>query len=445
MTRHFLGCCALVLWGFATTAPAQYVSQHGPRSWVPATPARNVLAPPSGGPRASSFDDDGDSYDGNYDNGGYDGAGAGCSDCEGGWADDTCGLGGCASRFWARSELLVWWVRGANTPPLVTTSPAGTAQGQAGVLPAAQILFGNERVDTDGRVGGRQTIGYWFDDCGMCGLEANFFGLETIGTNFLAEGNGAPIIARPFFNVQTQAQDSGLQSFPNVVAGSVGVTTDSSVIGAELNLRKALHCDPCMRVEFLGGYRFLRFDESLYVTENTTSTDPNGQIPLGTMIDIYDRFGTQNEFQGGNLGLMTRFQENCWAFTVAGKLGIGDMRQQVSIGGNTAVTVPNVPTVTSDGGFLALSSNSGVHTRDRIALLPELALNLQYQINCTWRANFGYTLLYVTRVVRPGDQINLNIDPNLFPPPVSGTQPSFAFHESDVWMQGINFGLEAKF
>ena len=449
MTRHFLIWCALALWGVAAAAQAQ-TRGYAPRGR--AMPISDALEAPAG---AIARSHDGGAYDGDaYHDGAYDGGPAGCKSCGAAWGDDFCGLGGScgvASRFWARSELLVWWVRGANTPPLVTTSPAGTLQPAAGVLPAAQVLFGNERVDGDGRVGGRQSLGYWFDDCGSFGLEANYFGLETVGTDFLVSGNGAPIIGRPFVNVATlplPQNDASLQSFPNIISGSVGVTTESDVLGAELNLRKAIHCDQCMRVEFLGGYRFFRLDESLYVTENTTSTDPNGQIPLGTMIDIHDRFGTQNEFHGGNLGMLMRFQDDCWALSVAGKLGIGDMRQQVSIAGNTAVTVPGVPTVTSDGGFLALSSNSGVHTRDRISFLPELALNLQYQINCTWRANIGYTLLYVTRVLRPGDQIDLNINPNLFPPPVVGAlpnQPALLFAESDVWLQGLNFGVEAKF
>ena len=52
----------------------------------------------------------------------------------------------------------------------------------------------------------------------------------------------------------------------------------------------------------------------------------------------------------------------------------------------------------------------------------------------------------LTNVLRPGDQINLNIDPNQIPPlQNSGTFPAFAFNSSDIWLQGINFGIECNF
>ncbi|MFP6678106.1 MAG: BBP7 family outer membrane beta-barrel protein, partial [Pirellulaceae bacterium] len=49
------------------------------------------------------------------------------------------------------------WRSQSNTPPLVTTSPNN------GVLPQAQVLFGNAPLGGEARPGGRLTIGGWLD------------------------------------------------------------------------------------------------------------------------------------------------------------------------------------------------------------------------------------------------------------------------------------------
>src|SRR5438105_10961923 len=65
-------------------------------------------------------------------------------------------------RFWASGEYLFAWVQGYRLPPLATTSPAGTAQGSAGVLglPTTGTLFGGSMVTNDLRSGFRLDTGY---------------------------------------------------------------------------------------------------------------------------------------------------------------------------------------------------------------------------------------------------------------------------------------------
>ena len=56
-------------------------------------------------------------------------------------------------------------------------------------------------------------------------------------------------------------------------------------------------------------------------------------------------------------------------------------------------------------------------------------------------------MLYWTSVARPGDQIDLNIDPRQFPPPITtdATRPAFVLHTTDYWAQGVNLGLDLRF
>jgi hypothetical protein len=118
----------------------------------------------------------------------------------------------------------------------------------------------------------------------------------------------------------------------------------------------------------------------------------------------------------------------------------------VRINGNTVITDPDGASSDQPGGILALPSNIGSYQRNQFAVLPEFGADLRYQLTPLWRLNVGYTLLVVTNVVRPGDQIDLNLDPSQFPnASASGTQPRFSYVDSDLWVQGVNFGIECNF
>jgi hypothetical protein len=204
-------------------------------------------------------------------------------------------------------------------------------------------------------------------------------------------------------------------------------------------------------VDALGGYRYLRFSDGLSVTENLVSTNPASPIfvPLGTLINVTDSFSTRNQFNGGDLGLAGQLWRGPWVLGLLGKLAVGDNQQVVAATGSTSVTVPGHPTVVNPGGLLALSSNSGHFTRDRVSLVPEFGVNLGYQITPHLRIFTGYTLLYWFNVVRAGNQVDLTVNPNLLPP-VTGAaagpaHPAPHFQTTDLWVQGLSTGLEFRF
>jgi len=398
-----------------------------------------------GGDPGNPFADDQVMDLGGAPSGGYPTANGGpeCgSDCGPSCGCDDCGRGG---GFWGRIETLGWWVRGSRVPALVTTSPPGTPQAAAGVLPDATILFGGERVNDESRIGGRATLGFWSDDYETDGVEANFWGLDSKATSFDQSSDGNPILARPFFNVQTGLQDAALTAFPGIVTGTINVRTSSEIYGAEANARHALYANCRRRVDGIAGYRFFRMNEDLNVDEFNTSVDPISNIPVGTTFALSDRFGTENEFHGGQVGLLMQYKRAWWTLNFSSKVALGNMRQNVNIAGNTRIDVPGGTPFESEGALLALGSNSGDHSRNRFSAIPEFGIDLAWQLNKLWTANVGYNFIYVTNVVRPGDQINLNLDPNQFPPAISGTQPNFAFNDTDVWIQGINLGLSCRF
>ena len=291
------------------------------------------------------------------------------------------------------AEYLYWWLRGSNLPPLVTTSPNGTPQADAGILPNATVLFGNERLNAAGRSGGRFTLGYWFRGWDCTGIDATFLFLGDVNQQYYNSSNGSPILARPLFNVNTQAKDAQLLAYPGIVTGNVQVDNTSRAFGGDVNLRR-VRVDGLLEARHvMAGYRYFGLEESLHVATNTTSIDPQGVVPVGTTFGIFDRFSTRNNFNGGQLGINCQVTNCRWTFDFLAKCAIGAVSQRVVIKGGTTTTVPNFPSSTSNGGILALQSNIGSYRRNQFSVLPEFAFDLRYQLTPLWRLNLGYTFM----------------------------------------------------
>jgi len=390
---------------------------------------------------------------------------AGCSGDCGDYGDcsmSNCGgcgeCGGCGSRIWARTEYLYWWVQGGNMPAMVSTSPDGTPQGQAGVLgpnftntETARVLYGGERIGTNPRSGGRVQAGYWLDDCQTVMFAGDFFALGDGTTSYTATTDNYSILARPFFNVQPdqgpQRQDAALVSFPGIAEGGINVRTESEILGAGAYLRHALHRNGCSRLDLLYGYRFLRVDDYLQVVDAFESTNQGGQVPLGTTFDSLDIFDTQNEFHGGELGAMWETQRGPWGFSLLGRVALGNVHQNVRIQGNTVVAVPNVTPVVTAGGLLTQPTNIGSYAQNQFGVLPEGQASVSYKINCRLRATVGYTFMYLSNVARAPSQVDTSLNPTQFNGGVLTGQPAptFAWHTSDIWLQGFNLGFEYKY
>jgi hypothetical protein len=353
-------------------------------------------------------------------------------------------------RFWVDTELLLWWMKPANLPPLITGSVPGTPLGEVGVLgvPGTFVLFGGSPVNGDLRVGGRVTAGFWLDCDQTCGIQGYFFQLGTQAQGF--NGGSPGLLGRPFVNTVTGLPDAELISSPGFLNGNVQANASSgSLIGAGVLGRCNLCCGCRYRLDALAGYRYLSWSDRVGITENLTSTDPaQTVVPLGTNIVVADRFQTINHFNGADFGLAGEIRWSSWALIGTARIAFGATHEQVDINGFTTVTVPGFPPVTSPGGLLALSSNSGVHTRDMFAVVPEVGLQLAYQVGPHLRVHAGYNFLYWSQLARAGDQIDLVVNPALLPPHTPGAlpaRPAFMFNGTSIWAQGINLGLEFRF
>jgi hypothetical protein len=338
----------------------------------------------------------------------------------------------------------------ANLPPLVTASPPGTALGRVGVrgTPGTPVVFGGSWVKGDLSVGGRVRAGLWLDCERTFGLEGSFFQLGTQAEGF--SGGTPGIVGRPFINVATGRPDAELVSSPGFLNGNVQASASSgSLIGADLLGRVNLCCGCGYRLDALAGYRYLRLSDRVGISENLTSTDVAQTVaPLGANIIVTDHFQTTNQFHGGEVGLAGEYHWNAWTLGATASVALGLTHERAEINGSTTITVPGFPPVFNSGGLLALSSNSGIHTRDPFAVVPEVRIQLGYQVGPHLRVFAGYNFLYWSQVARAGDQIDVVINPNLLAPPLPGAsplRPAFSFQGTNFWAQGINLGVEFRF
>ena len=373
----------------------------------------------------------------------------------------TCCPCGNAAPLWFGAEALIWSTPSSYLPLIVTTSEAGTQGADAGIIgrPGTQVLYGGNDLFTGTHGGFRLRGGVNFDQCGVSGMDAEFFMLGNRNESYHGVSNGTPILARPFLNAQTGLNDAQLVAYPGLVNGSIDVNAKSSLNSGALHYREVFwkECapgDPCadscwrsaprsFSLGFQIGPRFINLRETIGINEQLTGQGNSA----GTKYSIQDSFRTKNQFWGAEFGLFGNRQRGRWSLDGAARLAVGGTNQQLDISGQTAVTAGGV-TTTNPGGFLAQSTNSGSFKQNRFALVPQFDVGISYQMTNNWRASVGYSLLYWGSVLRATEQIDPVVNPGLLPPPqdplIGELRPTALMHESSYLAHGITLGLERR-
>jgi hypothetical protein len=362
---------------------------------------------------------------------------------------DAGALDGFATRFWVSADYLLWWTKDARLPALVTTGSVHDAVPGALGQPGTQVLFGGD-FNAPVRSGGRFRGGYWFTPDQTIGLDGTFFFLGEQASHFAAASNGLPILARPFVNAVTTHQDADLIAFPGAQSGLVVASLYNRFWGIDTNLRSMLFRGPSYQVSLLGGFRFLDLHESLRLLEDDHLLPHFGAAPT-TWTTIMDRFGTSNQFYGGQIGTDVMWCRGRFFVDVLTKVALGASIQRAGITGWSAFSASNGASGAIGLGELALPSNLGRAWKDQFAVVPEVGVNLGYAVTRHLRLTVGYTFLYWSRVFRPGDQIDTVLNPTEFNAAtghgslVGPARPTFTFKDGDFWAQGLNFGAEFRY
>lgn len=382
-------------------------------------------------------------------------------------------------RIWITPEYLLWWVKsGPVSTPLVTTSTATglpVLSSSTGALgdPNTIVLAGDKPINYGTFSGGRLTVGGFLDENGTFGVLARGFVLqqETNKKVFASGPDGLPILANPIIDTQG-ILNGGIPggetargiSFPAVgpfgpIEGSATIISRSQLWGAEANGLVNLMRNESFMINGLVGFRYLDLREDLTMTTLAIDHTPPPAFNGGTVLTT-DTFRTQNRFYGGQVGLDATAWMGKIFMNVQGRIGLGGTRQTLDVSGISANAVSGNTTagsITGASGFYALPSNIGHFNQNSFTVIPEAEVKLGYSLTQNLQAYVGYNMLYWSSVVRPGFQIDRNIDVRQIStlPPASvggpfvpgfvGTQPAHEFRQTDFWAQGITFGLNFAF
>lgn len=374
-----------------------------------------------------------------------------CQPKVGHFAGQIHGAAGGPDRWYLNLEEQVWWIKGMPfTYPLITSGTPASA----GIIGAdgTIVKVGNEPFDYGNGFNVLHIEGGLWDCNRRWGVQVGGFVTEyrsQIEQSSLPL-NSRFVLARPIINALNDPPlpTSLLVSFPNVFSGSATVTGQFHMGGVEVNAMRALiYCDT-VKLNLIGGFRYLDYTEDLLITSTTLFPTAIPELPDAT--SIADQFLCTNEFAGAQVGFQGEWRSRRLFLGYTGKVAIGNMHQVIDVDGVTQQSVGPI-TTTTPGGLLAVGSNISHLSRNDFACVTEGSIKLGYQWTQRISTYIGYNGLYTSRVVRPGLQIDPVVNPTLVPvsaqygldfPP---QRPIPQFRSSEFWAQGLIFGMSMNF
>ena len=354
-------------------------------------------------------------------------------------------------RVWFRPEALLWWSKSSPLPvPILTAGNSNDPTPGALGQPGTSVLLGNQNLSLPSQGGGRFTFGFTFDPDQSWGVEGTYFHLSNpiVAQGVYSDGGqGSALLAFPYYNPLSGSENASPIALPGYFAGNAVVSLQSFLQGTDVNVLHNIHYSNNIRVDVLGGFRYVNFQENLNYSTDSPNVPPNAPAFFQT----YDQFNVTNNFYGGQLGVRASYDVARFFFNTSGKLALGSTFETVSVIGGTATNAGGY--ATAPGAYLSQPTNMGTATRNQFAVVPEMNFNVGFRLRPWASIIVGYSFLYISSVARPGDQISHVINPsqssaisNNFPAALTGPAlPGLNIHNTDFWAQGLNFALEFRF
>lgn len=364
-------------------------------------------------------------------------------------------------RFFAGVEYLVWQVKGQPVPvPIVTTS----SNASFGILDRADtlILAGNGTLGFNWISGVRVTGGYVLDPEDEWTLEGGLYFIfrKESRQRVATDANGEPLLAVPFRDAITGTEVSLIYAVPGLFTGSIDFGGGTRFTSGEVNLAIPVSQSQRWRFDVLMGQRYADLHENLDIRSQTTIL-PGGPTfnvagftvnPEDTVGDIND-FRTRNQLFALQVGTRAIYTVGDGLFlTGTAKCAVGLNRQTLDINGVTFIQrAAGGPPTTIFGGLWAVGPNIRREVNTQPAFLPEMSLMVGYWMTDSICLTAGYQIVYFSRVMRPGNQLDRVINRSYVPQsaayggPAEPFRPAVPFSRTDFWAQGLAFGLEIRF
>lgn len=341
---------------------------------------------------------------------------------------------------WGGNELLYWWPQRQPLPPLAVRTPGGSAD----------LLLGGHAIDSQPSAGGRFTTGWSNNTEQTSGLEIVYFflGTRTFKQNVRSFGGGtAPEFGLPYTNSVTGRQEVLSLARPGVAEGHLTALTSVRVQGWEVNSVANVMDEKCVKLNALIGWRYFQVHEGARLEAIQYRHDGRDAFRAA------DQFDAHNRFHGGQLGLQADVRRGVVFCEMTAKIAFGQNYEVVK---NEAMTffqpggVGPASAIYGGTGLYVQPSNAGRTANGVFAVVPEGTFKFGFRLGDAGRLYVGYSFLYLSDAVRPGDQIDRTLNPNQLPlvtglPPVFGDRPARVVQRSDFWAQGLVIGLETRY
>ena len=360
----------------------------------------------------------------------------------------------CSENFWVEGNYLLGWTKNEKIDvPLITRgSTADTVPGAIG-QPGTKVVYGNEYIHFPRSQGVRAALRGYLDRYRVFVLDINAFWMFNSEKHFSisSDASGSPLIARPYFDVRTNTQQAQLVSDPAAISGTSSAAIKSQIWGSELNLGYR-PCNNHTAANFFLGVRYLRLKEKLSLTDRMTPLTTNALNFNGSAVNPPDTFSdqdlftTSNNFYGGQFGARLNWANNWWFLDLFGKVGVGVTQETYKSQGSTVWHSNTYGDQFAAGGVLVQPNNSVDKTRTVFGWVPEVGVNVGFEPLRHLRLLVGYSFLWWNKVLRPGEQINNNVNSGQIPGNANFFTPATQKSSNDLdnqsyWLQTVNFGI----
>ncbi|MCS6852087.1 MAG: BBP7 family outer membrane beta-barrel protein [Gemmataceae bacterium] len=395
--------------------------------------------------------------------------------------------------LWARGEFLLWKISNP-TVPLVSISsstvaiipvinqlldpdlnPTQTQLNQLGIVLAVTGGAPGGQDQQYGYSGGFRTgLGVWLDAERDVGFEALFHYLAPEVLNFASQTNqlgglnfntGLQNVFVVPADVLGQATTFTTPIFLTTLPGSNATLIGrlkNSLWGVEGNVKTGGYGTSNLTFEFLAGFRFEQYRESLLYNQLANlNFEINGSDGAGDIltqrgsinISTIDDISTINDFYGAQIGTALDWFAGPVFVAGSAKLAVGGIYQTARFRGDGRVrsVIDGQQFILPDQGGLFISPiNEGSRSRGRLTFIPEFDVRVGLRLGTLVRLWVGYNWLMINNVLRPAEQIAFSnfqttITVGGTTVPVNVNVPTVRLTDSLIWYQGGTFGLEFRF
>ncbi len=345
---------------------------------------------------------------------------------------------------WDDFQLLFWWPTRQPVPALVFGTRSGLPP-----LPGTndtRLLAGGHALGSQPSAGGRFTLGSAITTDETVGLEATylFLGTRTFRQNVRNSG-GVQSFGLPYTNATTGASEILTLARPGVSDSALVASTSVRVQGWEVNTVANVLDEKHVKVNALLGWRYFQVHEGLRIEQTQLRYTPDAGV-----FRTADQFDAHNRFHGGQLGLHTDMRRGVVFCEMTAKVAFGQTYEVVKQEG-MSILQTSATRAFGGSGIYVQPSSAGRTANGVFAVVPEGTVKFGFRIGDAGRLFVGYSFIYLSDAVRPGDQIDRTLNPAQVPL-VSGTapvygadRPSRLFTRSDFWTQGLTIGLETRY